>query len=85
MADWKTTVRLGDLHGAREKGDMTIKDVAGALAKRLQKNRFAKDLEDVIARLKKVRSVSSYDSCLSDLYAFGDFNHRIWFDPSRPS
>lgn len=83
MADWKTTVRLGDLHESYETGDMKITAVAKALAARLRKNRFAKDLEDVIARLVKVRSVRAYDSCLKTLYDFGDTGHRIWLDSTR--
>lgn len=83
MADWKTTVRIGDLHESHESGAMTIAAVAKSLAARLKKNRFAKDLEDVIGRLGKVRSVSAYDSCLKAIYDFGDFGHRIWLDSTR--
>lgn len=83
MADWKTTVRIGDLHESHQSGDMTISAVAKALATRLRKNRFAKDLEAVIARLGKVRSANAYDSCLKTLYDFGDHGHRIWLDSTR--
>lgn len=83
MADWKTTVRIGDLHESHESGAMTIAAVAKSLALRLRKNRFAKDLETVIGKLGKVRSTKSYDSCLKALYDFGDSGHRIWLDSTR--
>ena len=41
--DWDTTVRLGDLHDARGEGAMTVQQVAGALAKRLEGNRYYKE------------------------------------------
>jgi hypothetical protein len=83
MADWKTTVRVGDLHESHENGAMTIAAVAKSLATRLRKNRFSEDLSDVIGRLGKARSVRAYDSCLKVLYDFGDNGHRIWFDSAR--
>lgn len=83
MADWKTKVRLGDLHEAHQNGTMKIGDVARTLAKRLRRNRYAKDLERLIAKLEVVKNANSYDTCLAMLYDFGDEGHRIWIDSSR--
>lgn len=82
MADWKTTLRIGDLHEAHQGGEMTIRDVAKQVADRLEKNRYSESLTSLISRLKKVRSVKAYDSCLEALYNFADAGHRIWVDSS---
>ena len=95
MSNWKTTVRIGDLHGAHEAGEITIQEVATALAKRFKANRYAKGgpdlsfgLLDVIDGLEEMGSdpectVEDYDEWLAELYSFGDRDHRIWVDSSR--
>jgi len=83
MADWKTTVRIGDLHAARKRGEMTIREVGEKVAARLERNRYAGDLKRVISRLRRIRSVEAYDACLEKLYNFADVGHRIWIDSSE--
>lgn len=80
MADWKTKIELRDLHEAFEKGEMTVKEVGKALADRVQKNRYAGELEDIIYELRVVDDVDDYDWCLEQLYDFGDYDHRIWIN-----
>lgn len=80
MVDWKTKIKVGDLHAAHRKGDMPITAVAKALAARIERNEFKNELAGLVARLRRVRNVRSYDSCLRTLYDFGDQDHRIWVD-----
>lgn len=80
MANWKTKIELTDLHTAHRQGDMTIGAVAKELARRVEANTYGGYLKNLVARLRKVRSVPSYDSCLRELYDFGDDGHRIWVD-----
>lgn len=81
MAQWKTKVLLGDLHRAHREGEITVSELAKRLAARLEKNRYAAEIEETIDELKHVESVEHYDECLHALYDFGDWDHRIWFDP----
>ena len=94
MNNWKTTIKIDDLHEARRSGEMTIQQVARALAERLKKNRYAKDgphmcfaILDVIDGLEDMAeapesTVDDYDQCLAELYDFGDAGKRIWVDSS---
>lgn len=83
MARWKTTVVVADIHEAHQRGEMKIDQVAIELAKRLQANRYASWLEDLIDRLNCVTDVEEYDDCLRELYDFGDHDHRIWIESFR--
>jgi hypothetical protein len=82
MTNWKTKVVLTDLHEAFEGGDITVSEVAEALADRLEKNPYHKDLEDLIEELRSgdLTEVDDYDDVLMELYDFGDEDHRIWFE-----
>lgn len=81
MADWKTTVKLGDLHAAFKSGSIPITQVAKDLAERLRKSPYAEELEDEIFELENLEEVDEYDDVLAALYDFGDCGHRIWFAP----
>ncbi len=90
MPQWKTTVRLGDLHVPYQVSKMTIQDVGKELAKRLRANKYVEDIEmDCTGALEDleqgVKNAEEYDDILKELYDFGDFNNRIWFDPSTPT
>lgn len=67
MVDWLTTIRIGDLHAALERGDLKITEVAEKLAKRVEKNRYAGQLAGVVSCLREVRTRNSYDLCLDAL------------------
>lgn len=81
MANWKTTVEIGDLHNAHQSGKLTIAEVANTLADRLAKNAYGKALAPVIKRLKKAKDTRAYDACLKAVYDFGDLDHRVWLNP----
>lgn len=82
MADWKTQIELGDIHHKFESGEMTIQQVGQELAKRLRASPYADDLDQEIGELECVDDPDDYDEILSDLYDFGDWDHRIWFNPN---
>lgn len=83
MANWKTTVKIGDLHNSFEDGNLTIKEVGKEVADRLKRNNYADDcdLQDIIELLEtEDYDVEGYDYILRMLYDYGDLYHRIWVD-----
>lgn len=82
MANWKTTVKIGDIHIGHENGLLNIRECGKMLAERLEKNRYHAALEEQIDMLKNVEDVEDYDYAIGELYDFGDTDHRIWFDPT---
>ena len=88
MPNWKSTIKIGDLHKAYQAGEMTIQEVGKAVESRAMTNRFVRaevdegfDLTDAMHCLRAgVSDVAEYDDCLKALYDFGDDNHNIWID-----
>lgn len=92
MPNWKSKIELKDLHKAYDHGagDITIQQVAAGLAQRIRLNRYAEELEDIAMELEDLAAepeetdteelVQWYDYLLSQLYDFGDFEHRIWIN-----
>jgi hypothetical protein len=81
MSKWKTTIQLGDLHAQRRAGAMTIQEVAKNLAARLRENRYSDELWEEIHELEgDIENADHYDHILENLYNFGDYGQRIWFN-----
>lgn len=82
MANWKREVKLGDLHQARRAGEMKITEVATQLVARLEQLPYCgdADFDRCLVGLRGVRTVERYDYWLSQLYNFGDSDHRLWID-----
>jgi hypothetical protein len=87
MTLWQTTLDIKDLHEAYKAGTMDIRQVAAGVAKRLQRNKYAEDLDSVIIELEEIgcdaqtslkELTNEYDCCLDEICDFGDFEHRIW-------
>ena len=85
MPQWKHTIRVGDLHAAFRGGKITISKVARLLAERLSRYPDAADIVDIIGDLENVKTTPEYDRALADLYDYGDIDHRLWIDPSKPT
>jgi len=91
MTRWKHTIRIGDLHGAHERGELTIQQVSNRLAGRLR-TKFGNipedwELLDILDELDDIASnetltAEDYDDVLARLYVWGDY-FKVWFDPSR--
>lgn len=81
MANWKNTVKIGDLHEAYRTGKMPIAEMAACVAVRFKDlARRHPDLEDVVAGFLEVEDADDYDDVLEVLYAWGDRDHRLWID-----
>jgi hypothetical protein len=94
MPKWKHTVIIGDLHGAREREEIQISEVAKQFAARLKllPKDIVEDLTDDIDLLEELASdtdtpeqekIEEYDCILESLYSYGDAYHTIWFDSTR--
>lgn len=90
MPNWKTVLKVGDLHAALREKTMTVQDVAKIVARRLTKNPYVTDpeLDTLIDELKCLAekedaTADEYDEVLDLLYTYGDEDHRIWVDASR--
>lgn len=80
---------IGDLHGAHERDEMTIHEVAGKLAARLRHSYPDPDwdLLDVIEEFEAFAAdgdgdALDYDCILEQLYDWADAN-RLWLDPAQ--
>lgn len=90
MSRWKSEIRIDDIHKAYKNKVMTIQNAASLIAGRIEKNRFAKDLEliEIINQFKELSddpmaTDDEYDDVLESLYNFGDKGYRIWIE-ARP-
>lgn len=87
MINWKTTLKVRDLHKGLREGTLTAQEVAGKVAKLLTRNPYAADPElavlidefECLAE-KKDATADEYDEVLDALYNYGDDDHRIWVD-----
>lgn len=91
MANWKTTIKIGDLHSCFEANQMPLPELGHQLAYRIKQNRFYSidnELGSIVLELNALDDDEDYyDELLEQLYDFGDQGHRIWVDPcdkSRP-
>ena len=80
MANWKTKVKLTDLHELFTEEEITINELGNKLADRLDESPYRGEIQDLIDELREVADVHEYDAVLEELYDFGDEGHRIWFD-----
>jgi len=82
MANWLTTIKVGDLHEQVEDESLTLQEAAGILADRLEQSPYREEDEilDAVMDLRTVEDEYDYDDILERLYDFGDEGHRIWFD-----
>jgi hypothetical protein len=91
MTNWKSTIRIGDLHAAFQNNEITIQELGRRVAERCKLNKFIdRELEDdlgswhicdaIDALGAGVEDVHEYDDCLKALYDFGDDDHMIWID-----
>lgn len=85
MANWQSTIRIGDLHAKFDR-DHDVEACATALAARIKANRFYREtntLGGIVEDLEVIDDVTEYDGCLRRLYDFGDHGHRIWVDSGK--
>lgn len=93
MANWKTTVEIGDLHQAYRDEQISVQELGKAVAARFNVNTFVKtaldydspdfneDLEAALIGMDEgLPCIEDYDYCLKTLYDFGDTDHKIWID-----
>lgn len=88
--DWDHHVELDDLHEAKDKGEMTIGQVAQAFAKRLEKiadEDLQADLAIPIENLKCINededdgsAMEEYNDLLQEIYDIGDAGKRLWIN-----
>ena len=88
--NWKARIKIGDLHGQHERGEMAITEVAIHLADRLAKYRDEQfteeadewyELDDIIEWFRcDVSDVEDYDGTLEELYNWADEGKRLWLD-----
>lgn len=88
MADWKQRVDISDLHLDFEEGRREIVGVAWQVATRLMTLSYYKTdptFHELVDEMSGAGTHSSmdeedYDSLLSDLYDWGDVDHRLWIN-----
>lgn len=93
MANWKTTVKIGDLHESYRNKEITAGQLSRLVCLRFRLNRYIKaaidsdspdydwDIENTLEEMEEgVEDADHYDNCLSTLYSFGDAGHCIWID-----
>lgn len=82
MANWETTVEIGDIHEAYNEDEIDIKEVGRRVAARLRENKYAEYLSEQIDALEQGEyDADGYDEILSEIYDFGDNGHRIFLNP----
>ena len=85
MADWKQTVKLGDLHHAYRTGHNTIQEIAAVFARRLGRLHDEDgELALIIADFEEIAksaftNIEDWDEALSELYDYAD-TYRVWVD-----
>lgn len=95
MTSWKSTIKIGDIHKKYQDKEITIEEVGKQVAARAKLNRFIKqaidiisnnyesEIDEAIENLEEgIENPEEYDYHLNNLYNFGDYGKRIWFDPS---
>lgn len=88
--DWDHKVELGDLHEAREAGELSVGQVASRFAERLEKiedEELQADLAMPIADLKCIaededddNAQDEYNEILAEIYDIGDAGKRLWIN-----
>jgi len=82
MSKWKYRLNLKDLWEARDKGNLTIQELAKKIAVRLRHKAFYKkfqdDLDDIIDYFENcTENVTEFDCHLGMLYDWAD-GERCW-------
>ncbi len=82
MANWKRTLKIGDLHTAYQAGNLTAAMLGQDVAKRLKALNIPADgcIEEIAERLGDVDDIEEYDDAYGDLCNWGDRGHRLWVD-----
>jgi len=81
MAKWKKTLDISDLHQAYGDGSITIIQVAKEVHSRCLKLKI-NDIQfmNITSNFLLIEDIDDYDSVLSDLYDFGDEDHKLWIN-----
>lgn len=86
MANWRTKIRLTDLHELNKAKKIEPTELGKEVAKRLKATKYAKDevFEQIINLFEnEVFDIEDYDNALCELYDFADEGHRIWIETMR--
>jgi hypothetical protein len=77
---WDYIVTVGDLADAYRDGELTFEETRDGFVERLRASGIKdRDFEHIVNDLETSPDMDEADFALDDLYDWGDFDKRLWF------